>query len=230
MKRQMQTILMILWAVILFAPSCVNASLLVWDGTQWPQATLSQDYLVDGVAIEMDFTGNVSRMLNSSPYYLPKDDLSSYTWGSNVQGLWYGVTSLPDSEFIDLTIKFGSPVTGLTFNYYDLDGSYEQLAVTGNLFGALHYPAISTLASPSAYTYPAPGTVRSNGNSGDPGAASNTVTFDFGTNTVDEVLITFTTSGNNAGLLLGNLSFDPVPEPMTLGILGLGGLFLRKRQ
>jgi hypothetical protein len=205
-----------------------QAGILTWTGSQWPQTSLSQNYVVDSVGVSMNFSGAVSRMLDDSPLYLPKDNIASMGWGS-LQGLWYGVTQLPGTEKIDLTIAFSTPIKDLKFNFYDVDGTntWERIAVKGSLSTATLYPTIAAPAA-SMNVYPASGTVQSNGTfDGNPGLPGNTANFFFNNQTIDKVVITYTTNRIDTGVLLGNISFM-IPEPATMAILGLGAMMFRK--
>lgn len=219
--------LMIVLIGLLAAP-LLPAGTLTWDGTQWPRTSLSETFQIDGVTLGMNFGGNVERMLDESPQYLPKDDIADYGW--DIQGLWYGVSSLPGGETITLTLSFSRPVTELAFNYYDVDGrsTWEQIAVQGSLAGQTQLPSI-TAPTAQFIVNAAAGTARSNGTwDGDPGSAENTINFSFGSLAVDTVTIAYTTDRTSTGVLMGNLTY--VPEPATLALLGLGGLLLRKRK
>ncbi len=216
-----------LFASVMLVMQVSQAGTLTWTGSQWQPTSLSQNYVVENIGISMNFSGAVSRMLDDSPLYLPKDNIASMNWGS-LQGLWYGVTQLPGTEKIDLTIVFSTPVKDLKFNYYDVDGTnnWERIAVKGSLSTATLYPTITAPATMNVDS--ASGAVKSNGTfDGNPGLPGNTANFFFNNQTIDKVVITYTTNRIDTGVLLGNISFM-IPEPATMVILGLGAVMFRK--
>jgi hypothetical protein len=71
--KERKTLKAIAAAVVLLWAGIAQAGMLVWDGTKWPQTTLSQDYTIDGVAIAMDFGVNLQgdySLTVSGPHWL----------------------------------------------------------------------------------------------------------------------------------------------------------------
>jgi hypothetical protein len=216
--------------MVLCLAATLQAALLEWDGTRWPHGSLSQSYTLDGVNLDMAFTGAVSSLItNHAVAYnqaLPSDNWNRSYWSPTApDGLWWGVKEVvSEASPLVLIIQFSAPVTSLTFSLYDLDGS-ELVYFAGSLSGGAVNPAMVNPGS-IAYT-PATGRLYGNGIGGDPGSAGNTATIMF-EDAVDSLVIRYS-GGANSGMMLGNLEF--IPEPATLTLLALGaGALLRRRK
>ena len=218
---------MMLLVAVLAVASVGYGSTLVWDGTMWTAGSLSENFTVDGTEISMVFSGNTNRLLTTS-HGLPKDDLSGFNWG--VEALWFGANFSNSTESLVLTIEFSSEVTGVSFDIYDLDGNWEQVVLDASFAGT--DVMLSQVDRPTGdkILFYAPGTLRSNGNVGDPGGATNTATVYY-YDSLDKIEIVYTSAPNAAlGVLIGNIEFTAVPEPMTVALLGIGAMIIRRRR
>jgi len=216
---------------VLVAVSClvlmasVNASTLVWNGAQWPYGSLEESYNIDGVGLDIAFSGNTDALIGSHPNTggnaLPTDLFT----GWDVQGLWWGNETVVDPGApIVITMTFDTPVTDLNFSFYDLDDG-EQLDMDAYLgaapedpfeviYGGINYDNVTGL-------FDGAGVI------GNPGDAVNTATITF-MDPVDTLVFSYSAPQANRGMLLSNVTF--VPEPATLSLLALGAFVLRRRK
>lgn len=215
------------------AAGFAGASLLDWSAVDWTGGALSQSYVVDGVTIDMTFSGDTSFLLTSAHPQadedLPGDD---HQW--NVVGLWWAANFLSGqvtNPAITLTIEFSMPVESVSFDLYDIDGKdpiWEKLTVDGYLSNA----AVNPVFSPGAHINVNGNTLESDGTfDASPGNADNTasVGLTFG-DSIDTLVLTYESSlDSERGQLLSSINFGAVPEPTCVALLALGGLFIRKR-
>lgn len=217
-------------AAALLIVCAAGASMLNWDGSQWPHGFLTETYFIDGVMVDMAFTGAVGSLISShSAAYnqaLPTDDWDRNAWSPTApDALWWGVKELvSEGAPLEFTISFDTPVTDVAFCLYDLDG-VELIYLSGELAGNNVYPS---MVSPGSIDYtPATGRLYGNGISGNPGAANNTACIDF-SGPIDKIVLSYS-GPKDTGVMLGDLEFVPEPASLTLLAMGAGAL-LRTRK
>lgn len=235
MQRNMLTLLV---AMLVLACGTVAQALdIVWDGTQWAEddgmgnPILVQSYNVGGITVDMQVGGSTGDLVRGPSYYLPTDNWAQWvSW--NIQGLWLAATNLTAGEVLTLDIQFSQPVTGLSFDIYDLDywNGRERVQAGACLGGTII--AASSVVTGQYVDFTPPCILEASAgstaalNPDDPqGRNKATLTYN---DPIDSLQLSFDScDGTQVGVLLGNLTF--VPEPVTLGLLGLGALVLRRR-
>jgi len=214
---------------VLMAVSGAGASVLNWDGTQWPDGSLTEVYVVDGVTIRLTFTGNTEKLLTAAdpPHNvdLPTDD---HAWAP--PGLWWACSELETGESLTLTIDFSPAVYGVTFNIYDIDGvipAQEEVTVSASLGASSVTPTFPVVG---AHINLAGNVLTSDGTfDSDPDSPDNTATVGLsGGDSVDQMVLLYTSIGTNRGELIGPITF--VPEPVAAALLTMGGLAVIRRR
>ena len=228
--------LMITAIALIGLAAVASGAVLDWNdaGIDYTAGAISESFVVDGITLDFEWTGDTGTFLGPPTYpTLPDDDPSQTNWG--LSALWEATDFSSSSQAVTLTISFSSAVTDLTFPIYDLDGSAGM--VDQVVFSAyLGVSAVSwdTVTYGSQIDFQLPNTLYGNkSGNGNPGDTANTAEIEY-TSALDKLVLVFgcgvggPADPDPQGTLLGNLEF--VPEPATLCLLGLGGLALLRRR
>jgi hypothetical protein len=210
--------------MVLTAACITSAGLIDWDGTLWDPGDLTNTY-TDDATVTMTFSDDCDGY-TSGDFLLPSDDFQGKgtTWFIYNEGLWWAAKQ----STITLTITFDTPVTDVSFSIYDVDywdTSEESIQIAGDNGGADVTPQVSV---GSALSYDS-GTQTVTADDGNVDLTTEAVAAPARTdilfeNPVDAIVLTTSGTADQFGVIMGNLSYT-VPEPATMVLLGLGGIF-----
>ena len=221
---------------------------LDWTSVDYTATSLNENfYDVDNSGVNMNFewfdgeNPGLTSLVNE--YGLPDDDALLTSYPGAEPGLWYATNNQGD---VSLVITFSELVTNVSFGIYDIDGdAYNRESVrikgfdgNGNAVNLSSY----SVGYGSEVTYYTDGSadfgvqfINSSDYDTDPGEigweeSMAMVAIDSGVE-IQKVGIAFLNNDGSRGQILTNVSFDYIPEPATMLLMGLGSaVMLRKKR
>ena len=219
---------------------------LDWTAVDYTATSLNENfYDVDNSGVNMNFTwvdgpnAGLASLVND--YSLPDDDALLTSYPGAEPGLWYATNNQGD---VSVVITFSELVKNVSFSIYDIDGdayNRESVRIKGfDVNGDAVDLSSYGVAYGSQVTYYTDGTadfgvqfINSSNYDTDPGElgwqeSMAMVAIDRGVE-IQKVGIAFLNNDGSRGQILTNISFDYVPEPATMLLMGLGSTVLLKR-
>lgn len=237
--RKSSLFILVAW-VVFASHSTANALVLDWNSVTWTAGSLSQSFDIDpnnpGNDITITISGDTGQLTSNSPAIdaaqrggLPKgqDSLSVHTdFANNTQTIT-----------VTITFNYAEGVDGVNFSLFDIDKKDNARidvvsAIWGSYFGSNIVGAAVTGSTDNSVSGSGTNTtVTGTGSAADNSSLGN-VGIDYGTNVVNQVTFTFsTTSSGNPGdqrFWLSDITFSPKakypevhPAWAAIGICGL---------